>query len=236
MFWWQAQVGDGLTVAFTTTEAGNLALHVGDDPAQVVERRMALERRMKVSDGSLRFMNQVHSAVVAAVPGPSGSPCAGDPPTADALVSTDGSVPLAVMVADCVPVVLAGLGSTGVVTAVAHAGRRGLLEGILVNTVREMRDAGALTIRAWIGPAVCGECYEVPQTMLDEAAEAMPALQSRTRWGTPALDLPAGAQAQLAGLGVEVLRLGGCTLESDDLYSHRRSADAGRFAGLIWRS
>ncbi|MET4061360.1 YfiH family protein [Arthrobacter sp. UYP6] len=239
MFWWQAQVGDGLTVAFTNTEAGNLALHVGDDPAQVMMRRAALERRMKVPGGSLRFMNQVHSAVVVAVPGPTGptgSSGAGDPPTADALVSTDGSVPLAVMVADCVPVALAGLGSRGVVTAAAHAGRRGLLEGVLVNTVRGMREAGAVSIRAWIGPAVCGQCYEVPRMMLDEAAEAMPALQSRTRWGTPALDLPAGAEAQLAGLGVEVLRLGGCTLESDDLYSHRRSADAGRLAGLIWRS
>ena len=68
MFWWQAQAGDGLTVAFTNTAAGNLALHVGDDPAQVRRRRAALEQHMDVPAGSLAFMNQVHSNVVATVP------------------------------------------------------------------------------------------------------------------------------------------------------------------------
>ena len=252
MFWWQAQAGDGLTVAFTNTAAGNLALHVGDDPAQVRRRRAALEQHMDVPAGSLAFMNQVHSNVVATVPRlrtprTDSSPVSSegefsaaegpavDAPTADALLSPDGSVPLAVMVADCVPVVLAGRSGTGVVTAVAHAGRRGLLTGILGNTVQDMRAVGALSLRAWIGPAVCGSCYEVPPAMLEEAAEILPAVRSRTRWGTPALDLPGGAQAQLVDLDVDVLRVGGCTLESDDLYSHRRSSAAGRFAGLVWR-
>lgn len=235
MFWWQTQAGDGLTVGFTNTAAGNLALHVGDDPAQVLQRRAALEQRMNVPGGSLRFMNQVHSADVALVSG--GLAAAGAAPTADALVSSDGSAPLAVMVADCVPVVLVGLKSGGgVVTAAAHAGRRGLLDGILANTVQQMRAAGADGIRAWIGPSVCGDCYEVPDTMLEEAARLLPILRSRTRWGTPALDLPAGAAAQLAALDVAAVRLRGCTLESEDLYSHRRSSSAGRFAGLVWRS
>lgn len=233
MFWWQTQAGDGLQVAFTNTEAGNLALHVGDNPTHVLERRAALEHGMGVPNGSLRFMNQVHSADVAlADVGAAGILPA---PTADALVSPDGTAPLAVMVADCVPVVLAGRRSGGgVVTAAAHAGRRGLLDGILPNTVERMRAAGAEDLRAWIGPAVCGHCYEVPETMAEEAAAVMPALRSRTRGGTPALDLPAGAAGQLAGLGVDVVRVPGCTLESDALYSHRRSSSAGRFAGLIW--
>lgn len=254
MFWWQTQAGDGLTVAFTNTEAGNLALHVGDDPALVLQRRRALEEHMGVSAGSLRFMNQVHSAAVASVSGP--APVGGtalqasaartgdtgaagtrsaDALTADALISPDGSAPLAVMVADCVPVLLAGVTGTGVVTAAAHAGRRGLLDGILTNTVQAMLAAGAGSLRAWIGPSVCGECYEVPAAMQEEAVQAMPELRSTTRWGTPALDLPAGARVQLESLGVDVLRLPGCTLESTDLYSHRRSSTAGRFAGLIWR-
>ena len=248
MFWWQAQAGDGLRAAFTNTAAGNLALHVGDDPAAVLQRRRALEQRMQVPAASLRFMNQVHSAEVVSVTAatePEGAGKAGfggsnapgsDTPTADALVSPDGSAPLAVMVADCVPVVLAGHNGTGVVTAVAHAGRRGLLDGILTNTVREMRGAGATGLRAWIGPSVCGQCYEVPGTMLEESAAILPVLRSRTRWGTPALDLPAGAEAQLVSLGVDVVRVPGCTLESEDLYSHRRSSASGRFAGLIWRS
>jgi YfiH family protein len=234
MFWWQTQAGDGLRVAFTNTEAGNLALHVGDDPVQVLQRRAALEKVMGVPDKTLRFMNQVHSADVALAG--SGDPSAAAP-TADALVSTDGSAPLAVMVADCVPVVLiGGKPGGGVVTAAAHAGRKGLLGGVLVNTVDRMRAAGAADIRAWIGPAVCGECYEVPGAMLEEAAALMPQVRSRTRRGTPALDLPAGAAAQLAALDVDVVRVGGCTLESGDLYSHRRSSSSGRFAGLVWRS
>ncbi|MBP3036845.1 laccase domain-containing protein [Arthrobacter sp. zg-ZUI100] len=237
MFWWQTQAGDGLMVAFTNTTAGNLALHVGDHPGQVLLRRAALEKRMQVPAGSLRFMNQVHSADVATVDtadglGP-GSPSA--VPTADALVSADGSSPLAVMVADCVPVLLAGRGPGGVVTAAAHAGRRGLLDGVLANTVATMRSAGATGLRAWIGPAVCGACYEVPEAMLADAKARLPVLASRTRWDTPALDLPAGAEAELTALDVQVIRLPGCTLESDDLYSHRRSNAAGRFAGVIWR-
>ncbi|WP_461170597.1 polyphenol oxidase family protein [Arthrobacter sp. Z1-15] len=234
MFWWQTQAGDGLTVAFTNTEAGNLALHVGDDQARVLQRRAALETAMGVPGGSLRFMNQIHSADVALAAGETSS-AAG--PTADALVSPDGRAPLAVMVADCVPVVLAGRKPDGgLVTAAAHAGRKGLLGGILANTVDRMQAAGADGIRAWIGPAVCGLCYEVPESMLEEAAGQMPELRSRTRAGTPALDLPAGAEAQLTALGVSALRVGGCTLESADLYSHRRSSSAGRFAGLVWLS
>ena len=234
MFWWQTQAGDGLTVAFTNTEAGNLALHVGDDPVRVLQRRAALETAMGIPEGSLRFMNQVHSAVVAVADAVTPSVPA---PTADALVSPDGSAPLAVMVADCVPVVLAGRKPDGgVVTAAAHAGRKGLLAGVLANTVDRMQAAGAEGIRAWIGPAVCGLCYEVPEPMLEEAAGHMPELRSRTRAGTAALDLPAGAEAQLAALGVSAVRIGGCTLESGDLYSHRRSSSAGRFAGLVWLS
>ncbi|MCC9197860.1 polyphenol oxidase family protein [Arthrobacter sp. zg-Y820] len=235
MFWWQTQTGDGLTVGFTNTAAGNLALHVGDDPAQVRLRRGALEKAMTVAAGSLRFMNQVHSADVALVSG--GTDAASAAPTADALVSPDGSAPLAVMVADCVPVVLVGRKpGGGVVTAAAHAGRKGLLDGVLPNTVRAMRAAGAAGITAWIGPSVCGECYEVPEAMLEEAADLLPVLRSRTRRGTPALDLPAGAEAQLAALDVEVIRVPGCTLESDELYSHRRTSSAGRFAGVVWLS
>lgn len=236
MFWWQTQAGDGLTVGFTNTAAGNLALHVGDDPAQVLRRRAALEQRMNVSAGSLRFMNQIHSADVALVRSgaDAGAPAG---PTADALVSPDGSAPLAVMVADCVPVVLVGRKpGGGVVTAAAHAGRKGLLDGVLPNTVQAMRAAGADGIRAWIGPCVCGDCYEVPEAMLREAAGQLPVLRSRTRRGTPALDLPAGAEAQLAALDVDVVRVPGCTLESDDLYSHRRTSSAGRFAGVVWLS
>ncbi|MCC3299150.1 polyphenol oxidase family protein [Arthrobacter caoxuetaonis] len=231
MFWWEGRGPGGLRVAFTDTAAGNLALHVGDDPGVVLGRRRALEEHMGVRPGGLRFMEQVHSAIVASVPDPAAP---AGVPTADALLSTDGSTPLAVMVADCLPVLFAGTAPGGkLVTAAAHAGRRGLLDGILLNTVHALRDAGAADISAWIGPGVCGRCYEVPASMLDEAVH-LPGAISRTSWGTPALDLPAAAAAQLATLSVDTERVPGCTMEEKDLFSHRRDAPTGRFAGVIW--
>ena len=231
MFWWEEQGPQGLRVAFTNTAAGNLALHVGDDSAAVRSRRSLLEQRMGVEPGSLRFMEQVHSADVALVaPGPA----ADEVPVADALLSADGTVPLAVMVADCLPVLFAGRGPNGMITAAAHAGRRGLLDGILSNTVAAMRSAGADGIQAWIGPGVCGQCYEVPAEMLAGAAH-LPAAASQTSWGTPALDLPAAALSQLQGLDISVETVPGCTMEEPELFSHRRDAPTGRFAGLIWQ-
>lgn len=231
MFWWDGQGPDGLRIAFTNTSAGNLALHVGDNAAAVRARRSALEQRMGIKAGSLRFMNQVHSATVVPVePGPA----EGAPPEADALLSADGSVPLAVMVADCLPVIFAGTGPRGVITAAAHAGRRGLLDGILPSTAAAMRAEGAASLQAWIGPGVCGRCYEVPAGMLAEASH-LPAAASQTSWGTPALDLPGAAQVQLQELGVDVHAVPGCTMEEPELFSHRRDAPTGRFAGLIWQ-
>ena len=237
MFWWEGRGPGDLRVAFTDTSAGNLALHVGDDAGAVLRRRRTLENHMGIGSGTLQFMEQVHSATVAPVPEAAHGPAAeAAPPVADALLSSDGSVPLAVMVADCIPVLLAGVHADGTpVTAAAHAGRRGLLDGILPNTVQAMRRAGAGALTAWIGPCVCGRCYEVPEVMLAEAAH-LPGAASRTSWGTPALDLPGAADAQLSALGVSTLRLPGCTMEEPELFSHRRDAPTGRFAGLIWRT
>ncbi|MCC9178082.1 polyphenol oxidase family protein [Arthrobacter sp. zg-Y750] len=237
MFWWHRQVGDNLWAGFTNTSAGNLALHVGDNPAAVLQRRAALESQLGVAPGSLRFMNQVHSARVvdASAPGDAGGADT-SAPTADGLISIGGSVPLAVLVADCMPVLFAGAGPAGnPVTAAVHAGRKGLLDGILPAAVEQMRSAGGTDIQAWIGPCVCGTCYEVPAAMQAGAAALHPAAVSRTRSGTPALDLPAGAEAQLAALGVRSERIPGCTLENEDLFSHRRNPATGRLAGIIWR-
>jgi polyphenol oxidase len=231
MFWWRDQVDEGLWVAFTDSDAGNLALHVGDDPETVELRRRALEAALGIWDGGLRFMNQVHSADVGTVR-PS-EPTEG-PAELDALVAPGGDVPLGVMVADCLPVVFTADTAHGHATGVAHAGRRGLLDGVLINTVRQLEAAGGSRVRAWIGPAICGRCYEVPAAMRDDATAVLPQLRSETSWGTPALDLPAGASAQLASLGVAVQRIEGCTLEQPELFSYRRDQTTGRFAGLVW--
>jgi YfiH family protein len=235
VFWWKQQVHTGVWAAFTDRSAGNLGLHVGDDAAAVHRRRSSLEGALPVPTGSLRFMNQVHSAeaAVVAADGPAPAQAA---VTADALVSPDGAVPLAVMVADCLPVVLVGtLPDGGAATAVAHAGRRGLLDGVLANAVAGLRDAGAGGLQAWIGPSICGACYEVPEQMQADALARIPELASRTAWGTPALDLAAGATAELVGLGVEAHRVHGCTREESRLYSYRQDQRTGRFAGLVWK-
>lgn len=226
-------------LAFTTQAEGNLALHVNDDPHTVWANRARLEERIGVRRFSLNFMNQVHSAVVYPVDGtgPGVQPDA-PAPTCDGLISIKGDQPLAVMVADCLPVLFVGLNpATGQSsTAAVHAGRRGLLDGILPETVRQLRERGATKVEAVIGPAICGHCYEVPEQMREESEEVLAGISSTTGWGTPALDLPAAAARQLEHLGVQVRDSGHCTLEDQRYFSYRRDPASGRLAGLVWRN
>ncbi len=233
---------------FTGVAAGNLAFHVlggpdgGGTEAEVARSRRALESAMGVAAGSTAYVRQVHSADVVDATGHAWGGAAASPggqAEADALVSHDGMTPLAIMVADCLPVVFVDE-STGA-TAVAHAGRRGLLDGVLQNTVARLRrsaqaQSGACspTLRAWIGPSICGACYEVPEKLRRESVRILPEAEAVTSWGTPALDLRAGAQAVLSRLGVEVERVEACTREDQRLFSHRRAPGRGRFVGVVW--
>lgn len=226
MFHWRAGILPGVSAAFTDSAAGNLALHVGDDASLVMQRRRELEDGMGVAAGSLNFMNQVHGATVAVA---DGSPRV---PEADAMVSL--GVPLAVMVADCIPLLLAGVAGSGPVLSAVHAGRPGLAAGVVPAAVERMRALGAEDIRAWLGPSICGRCYEVPGGLQEQVAAVVPAAKATTSWGTPALDLPAGARSQLEQAGVHVEYAGPCTLETETLYSYRRNKGTGRFAGVIW--
>jgi YfiH family protein len=226
LFHWRAQIRPGVSVAFTDAAAGNLALHVGDDPAEVGRRRRDLERSIGAPPQGLRFMNQVHGTAVAVMGQDSPAP------EADAMVSH--GLALAVMVADCIPVVLAGDSPDGPVLAAVHAGRPGLANGVIPAALDSMAALGASGIRAWLGPSICGNCYEVPAELQDEVAAAVPAARTTTSWGTPGLDLPAGARSQLEQAGVPVEYSGPCTLETPSLFSYRRNKDTGRFAGLVW--
>lgn len=213
-------------MAFTDTGAGNLALHVGDDGPSVMRRREELDAAAGIAPRRFQYMNQVHGNHVAVVE--SAAPA----PTADAMVSP--SLPLAVMVADCIPLVLVGDGSAGPVLGVVHAGRPGLASGVIPAALDQLRTAGAKDIRAWLGPSICGNCYEVPAELRADVAAVVPSAWSTTSWGTPALDLPAGAASQLESEGVQIEYRGPCTLETDALYSYRRDRQSGRFAGLVW--
>ncbi len=92
-------------------------------------------------------------------------------------------------------------------------------------------------MRAAVGPAVCGRCYEVPAAMREEVAAVVPETFATTDDGTPGLDLPAGVVAQLAARGVEATLLGRCTFEDKELFSHRRASvtgvTTGRQAGVV---
>jgi YfiH family protein len=177
------------------------------------------------------LMRQVHGADVVVVPG--GAP-AGGPPTCDALATTEPGLALLARAADCVPVLL-GDADAGVVAAV-HSGRGGLAAGVVPAAVARMHDLGARRITAWVGPRVCGACYEVPDEMRAEVAGVVPEAWSTTRWDTPGLDLGAGVRAQLDRAGVGVVHdVGVCTLEDTAWPSHRRDgAAATRFAGVVW--
>lgn len=238
--WSSKQVRPGIWVGFTDTTAGNLAFHVGDAPAHVVDRRSAVEAalgRAGGNGGPLAYMNQVHGNHVAVIDAGHSGP---EAPTADAMVAAAGAsaAGLAVMVADCVPVVLVGSTVVGEpVLAVAHAGRPGVEQGVIAAVVAQMRRSGAVAIESWLGPSVCGSCYEVPEAMRASVTAKIPEAFATTSWGTPALDLPAAVLAQLANEGVQAHASGICTLEDTRYYSHRRSQrdgeTEGRFIGFV---
>ncbi|MCG5220027.1 peptidoglycan editing factor PgeF [Streptosporangium sp. KLBMP 9127] len=210
-------------------DSRNLGGLVGDDPAAVAENRAKTAAELGVQ--RLVFLRQVHSADVAYVTEPFGD----DPPPLDGVVTDRSGVGLAVLAADCAPVLVADP-VNGVIGA-AHSGRPGTLAGVATALVEEMARRGAdlAAATAVIGPAACGRCYEVPAEMREDAARAVPETWSTTSWGTPALDLRAGIAAQLARAGVgDVRHDDRCTIETGALFSHRRERLTGRLAGIVW--
>lgn len=207
----------------------NLALVTDDDPSAVARNWRLLLDDFAPGVAVVADMSQVHGAEVATVVPRDGTPRR---PECDGIVTAEPDVVLAVRVADCVPVLLADPVS-GIVGAV-HAGRLGVQKGVVAATLSRMRDLGAHAVTAWLGPHVCGACYEVPEDMRAEVSLVEPAAAATTSWGTPALDLGAAVRAQLEREGVTVVDASRCTRESPDLYSHRRDgASAGRLAGVV---
>ena len=209
----------------------NLGDHVGDAPDAVAANRSRLARELGVPEDRLVWMRQVHGSGVAVVD--RAAPAA--LPDTDALVTATPGLVLCVLVADCVPVLLADP-VAGVVAAV-HAGREGVRQGVVPATLAAMTRLGARPHRvtALLGPAVCGACYEVPAALQGEVARDVPAAAVRTRKGTPGLDLRAGLAAVLQAAGVdEVVHDPRCTVEDPLLFSHRRDGVTGRQAGLVW--
>jgi polyphenol oxidase len=228
-------------VAFTDRHGGvsdgpweslNLGTSNGDDPERVAHNLELVASKFDLDPSRLVRMSQEHGDRVRTV---TGRP--DEIPIVDGLVTSSPDLGLLVRAADCVPVVLADP-DTGVV-GVAHAGRPGLVVGIVASTVARMHAAGARSIVAWLGPRVCGACYEVPEPMRSDVADVVPDAWATTSWGTPAVDVGAGVASQLRGLDVEVIDLMDsdaalCTRESSDLFSYRRQGQrSGRLGGLV---
>jgi YfiH family protein len=212
-------------------ESFNLGDHVGDEPADVAANRSRVARELAVPEDRLVWMAQVHGTGVTTVDGPQEGPV----PATDAVVTSTPGLVLCVLVADCVPVLLADP-VAGVVAAV-HAGREGVRQGVLPAALSAMAALGARArhVSALLGPAVCGECYEVPEAMQADVARVVPSAAVRTRRGTAGLDLRAGVAEILRRAGIsDVVQDPRCTVEDPQLFSHRREGVTGRQAGLVW--
>jgi YfiH family protein len=209
----------------------NLADHVGDDAGNVHANRKRLASELGLAEDKLAWMEQVHGRTATIVDG--SEPKAAE--ATDALVTATPGVAVVVLVADCVPILLADA-EAGVVSAV-HAGRVGARVGVVPAAVAAMREAGAEPgrIEALLGPAICGDCYEVPAAMAADVEKHVPGSACKTRQGTPGLDLRAGLWRQLADLGVGKIGVDPrCTNEDKTLFSYRRDGTTGRIAGVTW--
>ena len=239
MFWFRETHGP-VEVAFTDRHDGfseapfdslNLGSASGADAAVVVRNHAAIAQALGV-DG-LHSMSQVHGTEVVHADRlrADGS---GEVPVCDALVTDRRGLTLLVRVADCVPVLLADP-DAGLVAAV-HAGRVGMADGVVPETVESLRSRGASSITAWVGPRACGACYEVPQEMADAVESRVPGTRGTTSWGTPSIDVGRGVVAQLEQHDVEVHDVGRevCTIEDERFFSYRRQgARSGRFGGVV---
>jgi polyphenol oxidase len=209
----------------------NLGDHVGDDPAAVAANRARLAAAIGLGPDRVVWMNQVHGDHIELVDGPRDR--AFD--DTDGLVTRTPRLALAVVTADCVPVLLADA-RAGVVGAV-HAGRVGARDGVVARAVEAMVSVGAheADISVLLGPAVSGRNYEVPAAMADDVEAALPGSRTTTSRGTPGLDLRAGIACQLQALGVSAVDIDPrCTVEDATLFSHRRGAPTGRLASVVW--
>lgn len=226
--------------AVVTTRAGgcsrgayaslNLGAHVGDAPADVACNRQRLQQALQLSQAPV-WLQQVHGTQVLSLP------TTAHTFEADAACTTQPGLACAVLTADCLPVLFCD--RAGSVVAAAHAGWRGLLAGVLENTVRSMA-VSSTTIMAWLGPAIGPQAFEVGAEVrtafVAQDTDADAAFTAAAASGKFMADLYALARLRLQRIGVTQIYGGGaCTYSDPGLYfSYRREPVTGRMATLIW--
>ncbi|MEX2324674.1 MAG: polyphenol oxidase family protein [Nitriliruptoraceae bacterium] len=215
---------------------GNVSHARPHSPSQLAQTRNEIADHVGVPVARWHFMRQVHGADVAIVTAT--TPLGMQLDAVDAAVTVEADRCLVVQVADCVPVLLAAT-RTGAVQAigVVHAGRVGLVAGVVEAATAALQDAAgsASTLHAAVGPAIGGCCYEVPDAMHHDVAQVHPAAAATTTWGSPALDLPAAVVTQLIAAGVQTTQIASCTRCDPEQrwFSHRTDPTTGRFVGMI---
>ncbi len=226
----------GLGVSQAPFDAFNLGSRCGDDPDAVIENRNQLTTALNLPSAP-RWLRQVHGVQVVVEPRAVG--CDADEFVADASVTTTPGTVLAILTADCLPVVFAARDGSEV--AVAHAGWRGLADGVLEATVATMSTPPE-NVQAWLGPCAGAQAYEVGQDVFDtfvsrdgRAADCFVA----TRPGHWTVDLYVLARQRLADAGIAIKNIHGgglCTISDPSrFFSHRRDQCSGRLATLVWR-
>ena len=221
----------------------NLGLHVGDDPAMVQKNRDALKT---VLPNEPIWLNQVHGTQV--IDADSRNDWSNVPSADASVTSTPGQV-LAIMTADCLPVLLAS--KDGKVVGAAHAGWRGLAAGVIEQTVALMRTKQSnqtqthpetetqTEILAYLGPAIGPHAFEVGSEVRDIFIAQNPAsaacFEELQEKGKYLADIYALATLRLNALGIEQIEGGDeCTLQNPDYFSYRRDQQTGRMGSFIW--
>ena len=207
-------------IYFSSRHTGNFGDHVGDDPISVHNRRTELAKHLSLP--GIAFMNQVHGNQIHEV-----RDLAERTPTCDALITTHKGIGLAVMVADCIPLLL----TSEVAVAAVHVGRPGLVAEIAPRTIEAMRALGAKEISGAIGASICANCYEVSPDMYQEISKSIPA--TTTSDERHALDLVAGLRSQVSNEVTTITDLHICAKESSDHFSYRRESKTGRQVGVV---
>ena len=206
----------------------NLGANVGDDPEAVARNRAIVAEISGAKD--VVYMNQIHSDRVIAI-----SQAPQTPPECDATISNAPNIALAVLSADCVPILLFDPKRRAI--GAAHAGRRGTASAIAIKTIEAMRKiygSDPSDILAAIAPAICGKCYQIDGEIASEWRKLPSYLQPALRGDR--LDLPLANRLQLLTIGVlerNIETIGICAFEDQTLFSYRRANPTGRFAYVI---
>lgn len=219
----------------------NLGGHVGDDAVAVAANRLRFSAALGGAEPV--FLQQVHGTDVIALDAqtPDGT-------RADACIATQRGIACTIMVADCLPVLFCN--GTGTAVAAAHAGWRGLADGVLERTYERFwppaptgRGDAAMKTIAWLGPCIGPEAFEVGPDVKAafEARDAGAAALFKPHTpGKYLADLPGLARRRLAALGItQVYGNDGsaawCTVANPSrFFSHRRDRVSGRFAAAVW--